>query len=365
MPLSKEELVRYSRQLVVPEIGPAGQEKFKAAKIAVVGAGGLGSLVLGYLAGAGVGELGVFDFGPVELSNLHRQFIYGTSDVGKPKTELAKRRLLEINPQIKVNANEGILDGETIEAALAGYDYIADCTDNFLTRAAINKACLALKKTYVHGAVFQFEGQLAVFDPANGPCLECLCPGAGRLENQSCAEAGVLGPTAGAVASLQAMEVLKLILGLETLKGKFAMLDFRKMDIAAAELQKSADCPVCGDKAAADRRFIEAVTPAYITPERLKARLGEASPPRVMDLRYNWEHDLCHIPGDELADLEVLSKTADTLRPEEEIVFYCKGQSKSTAAWRSLKTMGYNRIFVLKGGIDAWAEKIDKAMTRY
>lgn len=365
MPLSKEELVRYSRQLVVPEVGTAGQEKLKAAKIAVVGAGGLGSLVLGCLAGAGVGELGVFDFGPVELSNLHRQFIYGTSDIGKPKTELAKRRLLEINPQIKVNANEGILNGENIEAALAGYDYIADCTDNFLTRAAINKACLALKKTYVHGAVFQFEGQLAVFDPAYGPCLECLCPGAGRLENQSCAEAGVMGPTAGAVASMQAMEVLKLILGLETLKGKFAMIDFRKMGITAAELQKSADCPVCGGKAEADRRFIEAVTPAYITPERLKERLGDASPPRVLDLRYSWEHDLAHIPGDEPADMEVLLKAPVGLRPEEEIVLYCKGQSKATAAWKALSARGFAKVFVLKGGIDAWAEKIDKAMTRY
>lgn len=365
MVLSREELIRYSRQLSVPEIGPAGQEKFKAARIAVVGAGGLGSLVLGYLAGAGVGELGVFDFGPVELSNLHRQFIYGTDDIGKPKTELAKQRLLEINPQIKVNANEGVLNGENIKAALAGYDYVADCTDNFLTRAAINKACLALKKTYVHGAVFQFEGQLAVFDPANGPCLECLCPGAGNLENQSCAEAGVLGPTAGAVASMQAMEVLKLILGLETLKGKFAMLDFRRMSITAAELKKSSDCPVCGGKAAADLRFIEAVTPAYITPERLKERLGEAAPPRVLDLRYSWEHDLCHIPGDECADFETLQKSGGGLRPVEEVVLYCKGQSKATAAWRSLKAMGYNRIFVLKGGIDAWAEKIDKAMTRY
>ncbi len=365
MPLTREELIRYSRQLVIPAIGPAGQQKLKAAKVAVIGAGGLGSLVLGYLAGAGVGEIGVFDSGPVELSNLHRQLIYGTGDVGRLKTELAGKRMLEINPGIKVNLCEGLLTAANINPALAGYDYIADCTDNFLARAAINKACLELKKTYVHGAVYQFEGQLAVFEPHSGPCLGCLAPGAELQENEACAEAGVMGPAAGAVASMQALEVLKLILGFETLKGKFAMLDFQAADFTVVELKKREDCPACGTKTRRDKEFLGAVSLNLITPEELKARIDSGTAPRVLDLRYAWEHDLCHIPGDALADLEELANSGAGTRPEEELVLYCKGQSKSASAFRALRKKGYGKVLVLEGGIDAWAERIDAGMPRY
>jgi len=365
MALSKEELVRYSRQLVIPEIGPGGQEKLKAAKVAVAGAGGLGAQVLACLAGAGVGELGIFDYGPVELSNLHRQFLYTTADAGKLKTELAKRRLLELNPGLKVNAVEGLLTAENMKEALAPYDYIADCTDNFATRAAINRACLELGKTYVHAAVYQLQGQLTVFDPAGGPCLGCLCPEAESTQDQACAEAGVAGPTATALASMQALEIMKLILGLPTLKGRFAMLDFVSSDFSVLELEKQASCPVCGAKAAADRKFVRAVEPDFISPERLKERLGAAAPPRILDLRNPWEHDLAHISGDELADFDELVKTGSGLRHDEELVLYCKGQSKSTALWRALKARGFLKVAVLKGGIDAWAEKIDRTITRY
>ncbi|MBU2572661.1 MAG: ThiF family adenylyltransferase [Elusimicrobia bacterium] len=365
MTLSRNELIRYSRQLVIPELGPVGQEKLKAAKVAVIGAGGLGTLVLGYLAGAGAGEIGVFDFGPLELSNLHRQLIYRTGDIGKLKTELAKQRLLEINPDIKVNANEGILTAENIRGALEGYDYIADCTDNFITRAAINKACLELGKTYVYGAVYQFEGQLAVFDPRGGPCLGCLVPDVESMENQACAEAGVMGPAAGAVASMQALEVLKLILGFENLKGKFAMLDFRLADFTVIELKKREDCPACGAKARLDKRFINSLAVEFITPEELKARLDCAGLPRVLDLRYAWEHDLAHIKGDAWVDFDELIKNGAGFQPDDELVVYCKGQSKSTTAFRALREKGFKNIYVLKGGIDAWAEKIEKGMLRY
>ncbi|OIN99881.1 MAG: hypothetical protein AUJ51_11310 [Elusimicrobia bacterium CG1_02_56_21] len=365
MSLSKEEFIRYSRQLVIPGVGPEGQEKLMSAKVAVIGAGGLGSLVLGYLAGAGVGEIGVFDSGAVELSNLHRQLTYGTSDIGKLKTALVRQRLLEINGGIKVNAHEGLLTRENIKAAIERYDYIADCTDNFITRAAINRACLELKKTYVHGAVYQFEGQLAVFEPHSGPCLGCLAPGAENQENQACAEAGVMGPAAGAVASMQALEILKLILGLETLKGKFAMLDFRLSDFNVIELKKRPDCPACGSKAQLETRFAGAISLAMITPEELKTRLDSGTPPRLLDLRYGWEHDLVHIPGDAWTDFEELIKTGAGFGPEEELVLYCKGQSKSAAACRALRKKGFRKVFVLKGGIDAWAEKADKRMLRY
>lgn len=365
MTLSREELIRYSRQLVIPGVGPEGQEKLKAAKVAVVGAGGLGNIVMAYLAGAGVGELGVFDFGPVELSNLHRQFVYGTGDVGGLKTELAARRLAEINPAVKVAAREGMLTPENMKNALSGYDFVADCTDNFTARAAINRTCLELGKTYAHAAVYQLEGQLAVFSPGRGACLACLSPDLEEAEPQACAEAGVMGPAAGAVASMQALEVLKLILGFETLKDRFVMLDFRLGSFHTAVLERRPDCPVCGGKASADREFLRAVTPDYITAEELKSAMDSPSPPRLVDLRYRWEHDLVRIPGDDWADhKEVLSNDAG-LRAEEDVVLYCKGQSKSIAAWKALKSKGFARVRVLKGGLDAWAERIDKTMTRY
>jgi len=365
MPLSKEELVRYSRQLVIPEVGPDGQEKLKAAKVAVVGAGGLGSLVLGYLAGAGIGEIGVFDFGAVELSNLHRQLIYRTGDTGKSKTELAKKYLQELNPGVKINASECLLIEENAAEALAGYDFIADCTDNFKTRAVINKACFDLKKTYAHGAVYQFEGQLAVFSPHDGPCLGCLCPDALGINETACAEDGVMGPAAGAVASMQALEILKLILGLETMKGRFAMLDFRLMSFTVADLEKRDDCPVCGSKKRGEAFFLDAVAVNFITPEELKVKVEAGTPPLIIDLRHNWEHDLCHIPGDTLLDPELLVEFSTGLDIRKEIVLYCKNQGKSTAAFRKLKELEFTNVFVLKGGMDAWAEKIEKGTIRY
>ncbi|OGS44387.1 MAG: hypothetical protein A3J79_04285 [Elusimicrobia bacterium RIFOXYB2_FULL_62_6] len=246
MTLQKEELLRYSRQLAVPEVGAAGQEKLKAAKVAVVGAGGLGSAVLSYLAAAGVGELGAFDHGAVELSNLHRQLLYGFGDVGAVKTAAARRRLLELAPGAKVNAHEGLLTAENMTAALAPYPFIADCTDNFRARAAVNRACFELDRAYVHAAVCQFEGQLTVFEPRRGPCLECLVPNAAQAENLSGAETGIIGPAVGAVACLQALEVMKLVLGMETLKGRLALLDFRRMGLQIVEMSRAPGCPVCG-----------------------------------------------------------------------------------------------------------------------
>ncbi|KAF0126868.1 MAG: adenylyltransferase and sulfurtransferase [Elusimicrobia bacterium] len=365
MTLSKEELIRYSRQLVIPGVGPEGQERLKAARVAVVGAGGLGNIVMAYLAGAGVGEIGVFDFGPVELSNLHRQFVYGTDDVGKLKTGLAARKLAEINPGIRVNTREGLLTSGNMSGALAGYDYIADCTDNFTARAAINRACLELGKTYVHAAVYQFEGQLTVFSPGRGACLACLCPRTEDAEAQVCAEAGVMGPAAGAVASMQALEVLKLILGFETLRDRFVMLDFRLGGFTVAELKRREDCPVCGARASADRAFLKSVEPDYITPEALRDKLSGPRPPRLLDLRYEWEHDLVHIAGDEWVDHEELLRTGAGLGQQEEIVLYCKGRSKAVAAWRALKAGGFTDVSVLEGGLDAWSGRIDRTLTRY
>ncbi len=363
MELGKEELLRYSRQLVLPEVGSAGQRKLKAAKVAVVGAGGLGTPVLGYLAAAGVGELGVFDYGGVELSNLQRQLLYNSSDVGRRKTELARRRLLKLNPNIKVNAAEGMLTPANMAAALAPYQYVADCTDNFGTRAAVNRACLELDRVCVYGAVSQFEGQLAVFEPRRGPCLECACPGLALAEGQSCAEAGIIGPVAGVVASMQALELIKLILGMDTLKGRFALLDLRHMQMSVAEMKKDPACPVCG--AGPERRFLESVEPPYITPAELKARLAAPAPPKVVDLRYDWERALARIAGDEWMDFDALMKDGGGLKTSDEIVLYCKGQSKSTAAFRRLRALGFDRVKVLRGGLDAWSEQVDRKMPRY
>lgn len=244
MTLSQEELNRYSRQLIA--LGPEAQEKLKAARVAVVGLGGLGSVVLSYLAGAGVGELALADTGGVEISNLHRQFIYHTSDAGRNKTELAAAHAKALNPNVRVTAREGFLGPADMAAFLKGCDFAVDCSDNFSTRAAVNRACLELKITYVFGSVFQFEGQLAVFEPHTGPCYECACPGAGERDDLPRAGQGIVGPTAGVVASLQASEVIKLITGLETMKGRMLLLDLQTPSYTVVTLKKRRDCPVCG-----------------------------------------------------------------------------------------------------------------------
>ncbi len=343
MTLSKNELIRYSRQLALPEIGPAGQERLRAARVAVIGAGGLGSPLLEYLAGAGVGELGIFDCGPVELSNLHRQPLYTTADIGASKSETARRRLLEINPEIKVNA-----------AALAPYDYVADCTDNFRTRAAINRACLELDKSFVHAAVYQLEGQLAVFNPRRGPCLECLWPGLASASDQSCTEAGVLGPVAGAMACLQATELLKLILGMETLGSRFVMLDLRGWTLTSVEMKKLDHCPVCGPHAAREKAFIAAVEPECVTAQELKSAMASGTPPKLIDLRHKWERGICRIPGDEWIDFNAVMQNGGGLPRTALLVLYCKEQSKSTAAYRRLRELGFSDVKVLRGGMDAW-----------
>lgn len=354
MTLSKDELIRYSRQLALPEVGRAGQERLRAAKVAVIGAGGLGSPLLEYLAGAGVGELGIFDCGPVELSNLHRQPLYTTADIGAPKSETARRRLLEINPDIKVNAAEGWLDSAQMPAALAPYDYVADCTDNFRTRAAINRACLELDKPFVHAAVYQLEGQLAVFNPRRGPCLECLWPGLSSAPDQSCTEAGVLGPVAGAMACLQATELLKLILGIKTLENRFIMLDLRGWTVTSVEMKKLDNCPVCGPHAAREKAFIAAVEPECVTPQELKSAMVSGTPPKLIDLRHEWERGICCIDGDEWADFNAVMENGGGLPRPARLVLYCKEQSKSTAAYKRLRELGFSDVKVLRGGMDAW-----------
>ena len=247
MPLSNEELERYSRQLCIPGFGEAGQERLRAARVAIVGLGGLGSAVMHYLAGAGVGELGLADTGPVELSNLHRQFAYSSADVGALKTERAAARARALNPAVKVSAREGWLDEGSLPGFLAGYDYVADCSDNFRTRAAVNRACVELGKPCVFGAVYQLEGQVAVFSPG-GPCLECLVPGAGGLEDRRSGENGVAGPAVGAVAALQASELVKLIVGLPSLKGRMLILDLEAPGFHLADMKRRGGCPVCGGR---------------------------------------------------------------------------------------------------------------------
>ena len=231
--------------------------------------------------------------------------------------------------------------------------------------AAVNRACLELDRPFVHAAVYQAAGQIAVFDPRRGPCFECLWPGVGAAPEQSCSEAGVLGPAAGAIACMQAVEVMKLILGLDGLKGRFAMLDLARWSMVTADIPKAADCPACGPHAARERAFIAAAEPPGLSPAELKAALASPRPPRLVDLRYEWERGLCRIPGDEWADFNAVMLDGGGLPRAADIVLYCKRSSKSAAACRRLAELGYAGVKVLRGGIDAWAAEIDPGMTRY
>ncbi|GAB4029288.1 MAG: molybdopterin-synthase adenylyltransferase MoeB [Elusimicrobiota bacterium] len=356
MTISRNELIRYCRQIALPEIGISGQEKIMAAKIAVIGAGGLGAPLLSYLAAAGIGEIGIFDFGEVELSNLHRQIIYTSGDVGTLKTHAAKKRLQEINPQVKVNVHEGRLTDENIAAALSSYHYAADCTDNFQARLAINKACLELDKAYVYASVYQMEGQIAVFEPRAGACLGCLWPELEKAVEESCASTGVLGPAAGAVACMQAVEVLKLVTGAGAIRNRLIMIDMRGWTITEVKMEKRAECPICGPEASFEKAFKTAMEPEYITAKELKEAITSEKSIRILDLRQDWERQIIRIPKDEWADYNSIIKDGGGLSREGNIVLYCKTQNKSSSAYRRLKALGYKNVKVLRGGIDAWAD---------
>jgi adenylyltransferase/sulfurtransferase len=377
-PLTAAELRRYGRHLVMPEVGREGQEKLKAARVLIVGAGGLGSPVALYLAAAGVGTLGLVEFDTVDESNLQRQVLYGQGDVGRPKLEAAVGRLREINPLIDVVPHGTRLEAGNALEIFDRYDLIVDGSDNFPTRYLVNDACVLTGKPDVFGSIFRFEGQVAVFWGARGPCYRCLFPEPpppGLVP--SCAEGGVLGVLPGIIGSLQASETIKLILGVgEPAVGRLMVFDALEMELRKIHLSKSDDCPICGPEptqtelidyeqfCGIDRRTEE--PPAFeISVGELNERLSEESPPTLIDVRTPREYDINRIEGSRLIPLHELPRRLEELDREADLVVYCHHGPRSSQAVMFLRGKGFERARNLTGGIDAWSQVIDPSVPRY
>jgi sulfur-carrier protein adenylyltransferase/sulfurtransferase len=377
--LSNEEVQRYSRHLIMPEVGLDGQRRLKAAKVLCIGAGGLGSPAALYLAAAGVGTLGLVDFDVVDFSNLQRQIIHGTPDVGRPKLASARDRLQALNPEVAMVGHETALTSKNALDLFAGYDVVVDGTDNFPTRYLVNDACVLAGKPNVYGSIFRFEGQASVFAAPGGPCYRCLYaepPPAGLVP--SCAEGGVLGVLPGVIGTIQATEAIKLLLGTgEPLVGRLLLYDALRMRFREVRLRRDPDCPVCGDHPTV-RQLIDyeqfcGVRPASATGdavpqtsvEELKARMDAGHPPFILDVREPNEYQICRIPGSTLIPLGELPRRVDELDPGRQIVVHCKSGVRSAKATKQLRDRGFAQVTNLEGGILAWIDRVDPTQPKY
>ena len=378
--LSREEIQRYSRHLIMPEVGVDGQRKLKAARVLCIGAGGLGSPASMYLAAAGIGRLGLVDFDVVDSSNLHRQIIYGVSDVGRRKLEVARERLRDMNPDLDVVLHETTLSSKNALEILRDYDVIVDGTDNFQTRYLVNDACVLLGKPNVYGSIFRFDGQASVFAVKNGPCYRCLYPEPpppGLVP--SCAEGGVLGVLPGIIGVIQATETIKLILGTgQPLVGRLLLYDALTMQFRQMKLRRDVECPVCGDrptvKALIDYDAFCGITPARadsasgipeITVEELKARIDRGEPVRILDVREPNEFQICRIEGSKLIPLGQLGSRVGELDPTQDLIVHCKMGGRSAKAVALLQERGFRKAYNLAGGILAWIDRVDPSGAKY
>src|SRR5450432_456420 len=377
--LSNEEIARYSRHLLLPEVGMEGQRKLKAARVLCVGTGGLGSPLAFYLAAAGIGTLGLVDFDVVDASNLQRQIIHSTKDIGRKKLDSAEEKLKALNPALNVVKYDTMLTSANALDILKDYDIVADGTDNFPTRYLVNDACVLLHKPNVYGSIFRFEGQASVFATEQGPCYRCLYPEPpppGLVP--SCAEGGVLGILPGLVGVIQATEVIKLILGQgEPLIGRLLLVDSLSMRFRELKLRKNPDCPACG-KNPTIKQLIDynefcgirgqdsAAGPSVpeITVEALKQKLDAGENVLVLDVREPHEYQICNIGG-YLIPLGDLPKRIGELEPGRETVVHCRSGVRSAKAVYQLQRAGFANVTNLQGGILAWADKIDPAMAKY
>ncbi len=383
-PLSNEEIQRYSRHLIMPEVGVQGQAKLKSASVLLIGTGGLGSPLGLYLASAGVGRIGLVDFDVVEITNLQRQVLYTHEDVGKPKLEAAQKRLTAINPYITVQTHPARLASDNALEILKGYDVIVDGTDNFPTRYLVNDACVLLGKPNVYGSIFRFEGQASVFYAEKGPCYRCLYPEPpppGLVP--SCAEGGVLGILPGIIGTIQATEAIKLILGSgEPLIGRLLLFNALKMRFRELKLRKSPTCPACGphrtitrlidyEEFCGLRRGESQTAQAAQDPsleigvEELKRLVDSGKPVKIVDVREPHEHDICRIPGARLIPLSEFVRRLGELDSADELVLHCHHGVRSMKALELLRSAGFRKVKSLRGGIDAWAEKVEPSMPRY
>jgi sulfur-carrier protein adenylyltransferase/sulfurtransferase len=380
--LTNDEIKRYSRHLIMPEVGVDGQRKLKAASILCIGAGGLGSPVAMYLAAAGIGRLGIVDFDVVDFSNLQRQILHGTPDVGRPKLASAKDRLEALNPNVHVDTYETALSSENALKLFEPYDVIVDGTDNFPTRYLVNDACVLLGKPNAYGSIFRFEGQASVFGAKDGPCYRCLYPEPpppGLVP--SCAEGGVLGVLPGIIGVIQATEAIKLVLGVgEPLIGRFLIFDALKMKFRELKLRKDPDCPVCGTHPTVthlidyeqfcgvvhDEPAPVAVNNATeITSLELKKRLDRGEKLTIIDVREPNEYQINRIEGSILIPLGDVPRRYAEFDPNQELITQCKSGARSGRAADFLRSVGFKKVLNLKGGILDWIDKVDPSQPKY
>ncbi|MBH40364.1 MAG: molybdenum cofactor biosynthesis protein MoeB [Chloroflexi bacterium] len=379
--LNNDEVARYSRHLIMPEVGMDGQLKLKSASVLCIGAGGLGSPVAMYLGAAGVGRIGIVDFDVVDYSNLQRQVIHGTPDVGRSKLDSARDRLNAINPEVTVETHDVALSSENALELLANYDVIVDGTDNFPTRYLVNDACVILRKPNVYGSIFRFEGQASVFATKDGPCYRCLYPEPpppGLVP--SCAEGGVLGILPGVVGTIQATEAVKLIIGVgEPLINRFMIYDALRMKFRELKLRKDPDCPVCGEMPTVTELIdyeqfcgvIGAVTEDVSSEavdtsvKDLKTRIDGKDEVLVLDVREPQEFQICRIPGSTLIPLNDLPQRLAELEGYKDMVVHCKSGVRSAKAVKLLHEAGFSDAKNLRGGILAWIDEIDPSLPKY
>lgn len=380
--LSNDEISRYSRHLIMPEVGMTGQRKLKQGSALLIGTGGLGSPLALYLAAAGVGHIGLVDFDVVDETNLQRQIVHGTSTVGVPKIESAKQRLRDLNPYIEITTYETQVTSQNALDLMRPYDVIVDGTDNFPTRYLTNDACVLLGKPNVYGSIFRFEGQATVFYPKEGgPCYRCLYPEPpppGLVP--SCAEGGVLGVLPGVIGTIQATEVIKLLTGIgESLIGRLMLYDALAMRFRELKLRRNPDCPVCGDHPTIteliDYDAFCGITPTEvnmldsqyeITPGDLAAWLEHADRPYLLDVRNPYEADIASIPGtDKLIPVDQLAHHLNELDSAQEMVVYCRSGVRSANAVNMLKNAGFRKVKNLVGGVLRWSDDIDPTMPKY
>jgi adenylyltransferase/sulfurtransferase len=382
MQLDNDEIRRYSRHLILPEVGLAGQKKICSTSVVCIGAGGLGSPIAMYLAAAGIGKIGLVDFDTVDFSNLQRQIIHGTPDVGRPKTESAKATIQRINPNVEVVLHNTRISSANALEILAPYDIVVDGTDNFPTRYLTNDACVLLKKPNVYGSIFRFEGQASVFAPhLNGPCYRCLYPEPpppGMVP--SCAEGGVLGVLPGIIGTIQATEILKLALGKgSSLIGRLLLFSALEMKFREVRLRPDPQCPLCGENPTVTKLIdyemfcgitpppaVPASNPDEVTVQEMKRALDDpALGIRVIDVREPDEHQIAHVNGVPLFPLSTLPQHFTELDPNQQIYIHCKSGVRSMRALQFLREQGFKYLKSVKGGINAWSDEIDHNVAKY
>ncbi len=379
--LSNDEILRYSRHLIMPEVGMEGQLKLKQAKVLLIGAGGLGAPLGLYLAAAGVGKLGLVDFDVVDFTNLQRQIIHSTETVGQPKLQSARDRLSGLNPHIEIETYETALSSQNALDLFRDYDIVADGTDNFPTRYLVNDACVLLGKPNVYGSIFRFEGQASVFATKEGPCYRCLYPEPpppGLVP--SCAEGGVLGILPGLIGVVQATEVVKLIMGSgNSLAGRLLLYDALAMKFRELKLRKDPECPICGPNRTIheliDYNQFCGITPEpppppgltefELNPEDVKKKIDRKDDFFLLDVREPHEVQICTIPGSHLIPLGQVTARVNELNSADEIVVYCRSGKRSGQAVEFLKKAGFRKVKNMRGGILAWSDEVDPSVPKY